>query len=655
MPTKVISPISTVELDIKEEQTILEGVDFVLPLKHEGILLRAVVEQLCHFYNPRRIIFVSKPEVLDRICRLIQFWDINENDRWKVVFINEYTALDSFLGRNSREILESIYNTPANSKNFCAPSIDPVNIKRREFGWWYQQIIKLGISIAVPDVSKYYVVWDCDLIPLKRWPLFMRNNVAEDILDNDTDHNFSFAAVPTVAVLQKNGKPGAFKLYCDTLKCTLDIDPAIPEAGGTFVTHHMVFNREILNKFLDTISHNCKNLQWPIAIMQISNDHLRWSEYLCYSSFASSTEYKNKLNFHPFHKYGLNGERKRNGKTFVNNVLNVIFNNRIPNGGYSIKDVKTLLSHMHGESARDKTYLQIDHVYNSVPGSTCSRCLPLLYPKTEWCNEQYRILNLWGYEIAYTSHLSDNMDHVDTVLQMKLNQRLRFWWKTFIKSNCIFIHIPKNAGTSMEYLIAPQLKKPTSQHVTALELREMWPSEFHKLFKFAIYRDPIERVISAYAYLIDGGNGKNIDTYWSRILRKFKSFDEFVECKFSLNNSQKENVKGNSILAWNRKLPTHFIPQYIFICNEKKDVLVDVLLHIEDLGNDGALSMISRYLIAHKLSSSAQKIEMTHVRVGATELKKKIASSLTPKTITILKQFYRHDYDLENRVTRVIN
>ena len=78
---------------------------------------------------------------------------------------------------------------------------------------------KVGHKKAVvPDISKHYVVWDCDLIPFRRWSLFTTLQSGE--------------VVPTVAILQNHGKPGAFELYCDTLRESLNIEPLIPIGGA---------------------------------------------------------------------------------------------------------------------------------------------------------------------------------------------------------------------------------------------------------------------------------------------------------------------------------------------------------------------------------------------------------------------------------------
>ena len=236
---KVMKPMSLQEIDVEREKKILSAIDFVLPLKEEGVCLKVVIQQIFKFYNPRRLIIVSRPDVLDRVSRLIQFWDLTTSNCWKFFFVNELTLLDSVVGKHSVSKLKSIYNS-IGTNVFS----DVNEIKRREFGWWYQQIIKLAIPSAIADLSKAYVVWDSDLIVMKRWPLFMSdaNHVGrEDPIVN---------AIPTVAILQEHSKKGAFEIYCKTLRDTVNIAPVNPEGGGTFVTHHMVFDCRILDQFL---------------------------------------------------------------------------------------------------------------------------------------------------------------------------------------------------------------------------------------------------------------------------------------------------------------------------------------------------------------------------------------------------------------------
>ena len=95
--TKVVKPLSQEKISLEAEMRHLACTDFVLPLKEEGVCLKAVVMQIFKFYNPRRLIIVSRPDVLDRISKLIQYWDLSNSDCWKLIFINEIMNISFYL------------------------------------------------------------------------------------------------------------------------------------------------------------------------------------------------------------------------------------------------------------------------------------------------------------------------------------------------------------------------------------------------------------------------------------------------------------------------------------------------------------------------------------------------------------------------------
>ena len=91
---------------------------------------------------------------------------------------------------------------------------------------------------------------------------------------------------------------------------------------------------------------------------------------------------------------------------------------------------------------------------------------------------------------------------------------------------CIFVHIPKSGGTSVENALglladvrnentetmfglikSPALKKKVRstsflQHLTAKELRRLLPSQFSSYYRFAFVRNPWSRMVSLYHYHI---------------------------------------------------------------------------------------------------------------------------------------------------------
>lgn len=77
----------------------------------------------------------------------------------------------------------------------------------------------------------------------------------------------------------------------------------------------------------------------------------------------------------------------------------------------------------------------------------------------------------------------------------------------FPELKTIFIHIPKNAGSSVRafFFSATQSWTPETggnPHATAKEIKAQNPREWEEFFKFCILRDPLERFASAYHYFI---------------------------------------------------------------------------------------------------------------------------------------------------------
>ena len=59
-----------------EELRIMSTMDFIVPLKQVGIITRSVLEAIREFYQPRRIIVVTKKIEGDILRKLLPFWDV---------------------------------------------------------------------------------------------------------------------------------------------------------------------------------------------------------------------------------------------------------------------------------------------------------------------------------------------------------------------------------------------------------------------------------------------------------------------------------------------------------------------------------------------------------------------------------------------------
>jgi hypothetical protein len=132
---------------------------------------------------------------------------------------------------------------------------------------------------------------------------------------------------------------------------------------------------------------------------------------------------------------------------------------------------------------------------------------------------------------------------------------------------CIFIHIPKTAGSS----IAAALFGVNSSHIRCRTYLDASPRKFREFFKFAFVRNPWDRVVSTYAFLKRGGMNE-VDRAWAEEhVAPFPTFDEFVRRKLMEPN----------VLSW-----VHFRPQSWFICDDDNRLLVDFLGRYERLETD---------------------------------------------------------------------
>ena len=155
---------------------------------------------------------------------------------------------------------------------------------------------------------------------------------------------------------------------------------------------------------------------------------------------------------------------------------------------------------------------------------------------------------------------------------------------------CIFVHIPKTGGTSIEsalgllgdwrvedthsmygIITSPDLKRGIRstaflQHLDAEQLRGLLPHEFRLYYRFAFIRNPWERMVSIYS---------RMDPHMQMSARSAglqldgTSFDEFLE--------RTENFEH-----------VHLTPQHTFVFGASGACLVDFLGRFERLTADFA-------------------------------------------------------------------
>lgn len=165
------------------------------------------------------------------------------------------------------------------------------------------------------------------------------------------------------------------------------------------------------------------------------------------------------------------------------------------------------------------------------------------------------------------------------------------------KHKCIFIHIPKAAGTSVLQTLADTKGFIPRDHSTIEEFRIASDLLLQDSFSFTIVRDPLDRINSVYRYLKKGGNGTN-DLKLSQFIN-----DNFP----TLNDYIIGYLTPESIHAY--KLTK---PQYLFVCDGEHKVLVDFVGKFETINDD--FSKIAKKLnLQRKLphSNKSERMPLT--------------------------------------------
>lgn len=155
---------------------------------------------------------------------------------------------------------------------------------------------------------------------------------------------------------------------------------------------------------------------------------------------------------------------------------------------------------------------------------------------------------------------------------IKQIEKLFFPYRLYmLQHHCIFIHIPKVAGTSVLNVLSGYAV--SRDHLPWHVYYVASPKRFWSYFKFSLVRNPWERAWSTYQYLVNGGN-KTSDLSISNELKQFSSFDDFL-----ISGLGKGNFRSHLL----------FQPQSNFIVGPDGRPVVDYLGRYESLNDDFAV------------------------------------------------------------------
>lgn len=190
-----------------------------------------------------------------------------------------------------------------------------------------------------------------------------------------------------------------------------------------------------------------------------------------------------------------------------------------------------------------------------------------------------------------------------------------YFLSNYDELGCLFIHIPKGAGTSIAHALYGE---QVANHYPASLYCDISEKKFKQYFTFTVVRNPWDRAVSAYNFIKQGGTKyvrpKGNELYKGK---EFETFETFVK-----------NVLNNSDLG------THdlvFQPQHKFVCDNSGKILVEHVGHLEKL--DETLKILS-----DRIGKKVELPVINHVKKS-----QPYEAYYTDETYHIVKKIYQKD------------
>ena len=187
---------------------------------------------------------------------------------------------------------------------------------------------------------------------------------------------------------------------------------------------------------------------------------------------------------------------------------------------------------------------------------------------------------------------------------------------SFYESKTIFIHIPKTAGISLVKSIFGDVT--LEGHRSVSYYKQVFKNRYSDFFTFTVVRNPWDRLYSSYKFLQKGGINIHDKNAFETHLSIYKDFEDFV-----LNGL-------NEKIIWEIM---HFIPQYEFVCDNNREIIVDYVGQFENLNK--SVDKINDIL--------KSEFELDHHNKND---KKDYKDTYTAKMIEKVHQVYQKDIDI---------
>lgn len=138
--------------------------------------------------------------------------------------------------------------------------------------------------------------------------------------------------------------------------------------------------------------------------------------------------------------------------------------------------------------------------------------------------------------------------------RMGMDESGTYSLEPFIRTNSIFVHIPKTAGVSVSRSLYGNL---AFGHRMLRDYEAIFrPAVFRRMLKFTFVRNPYDRIASGYFFLRRGGMNKRDAEFSGNVLSRYQSFERFIL----------DGLRDPEVIAYD-----HFVQQSEFLMGRDRN------------------------------------------------------------------------------------
>lgn len=193
----------------------------------------------------------------------------------------------------------------------------------------------------------------------------------------------------------------------------------------------------------------------------------------------------------------------------------------------------------------------------------------------------------------------------------KLRRQEGHVYQRFDTTKSIFVHIPKAGGISIIKSLYGE-QAGGFGHPTYWRFFKLFGTRrFNVYYKFTFVRNPWDRLHSAYSFLKKGGMNHLDQKFSKQVMGEVNTFEDFVM----------HWLTEDRVNSW-----VHFLPQHIFITNDKGELVVDFVGRFENFETDFnhiAIKLEIDSTLIH-LNSTKDKKEHSYRDIYTSEMKAKV-------------------------------